>query len=131
MPADVLLPAGPDAGEKVDPQLVAVGDAAEQGPVVLGEQRPRKVPAAQFDRLPVPARFSRSTIALRGFLGIVVDGGHAQRIVDQHGRIGQAGPFQRQRHLGDHQQRQMATSPKRMAASIMRYGREPRRPSRR
>ena len=45
----VRLPARPHAGEKIDPQLVAVGDAAEQGAFVLGQQRSSQVPAAQLD----------------------------------------------------------------------------------
>ena len=62
----VLLPAGPHAGEKIDPQLVPLGDAAQQRAVVLGQQRPQRGSSGSSSPPSRPLRFNRVAIALRG-----------------------------------------------------------------
>ena len=59
---------------------------------------------ARFQRLSSSLSYAGAAqplgIALRRFLGIAVDGGHAQRVVHQHGRVRQAGPFQARASTG-------------------------------
>ena len=102
---------GLQTGEVIEAELVVPRNLRQHRGVVLRQQRAGQVPAAEL-RVPLAAAAADAGAADPLFQGlaqpwlVAVHHGHAQRVVDQHGHVGQTGPLQGDRHLGDHQQRQ-------------------------
>ena len=100
---------GLQPGEEVEAELVVPGDFRQHRGVVLRQQRAGQVPAAELQRPLAAADAGAARAFFQGLAQprlIAVHHGHAQRVVDQHGHVGQTGALQGDRHLGDHQHRQ-------------------------